>query len=154
MDINIYMYTNKLQSHNEVFPIPPSVDYSFFSKHKKRRYHNQLGHKKFLRRFRALCCCIGAGGGRSTSVALSDTAKAFHTIFSDLDLVTTDILAGLVLLHKDQKRKKQECKCPVCVDVSIHVHVYSSKDRYMPVQVLPFALHTCILYLQSPDRHV
>ena len=48
---------------------------------------------------------------------MSDSAKAFHTMFSDLDLVATDIVAGFILLHKDQKKKKLECKCSVCIEV-------------------------------------
>ena len=73
-----------------------------------------------FRRFKVLCCCFGHRGSsnRSTSLAMQDAAKAFHTVFSDLDFVASDVVAGLILLKKDQKRKKMNCGCAVCVNVS------------------------------------
>lgn len=84
---------------------------------RKRKYYVQLGHRKFYRRFKALCCCFKTGGNRSSSLAMHDAAKALHTMFGDLDLVPSDVVAGLVLLHRDQKKKMLECKCDVCTEV-------------------------------------
>ena len=78
----------------------------------------ELGHRKVFRRFKALCCCVHKGGGnRSSTVAMQDAAKALHTIFSDLDIVPSDVVAGLILLKRDQRRKKESCNCPVCIEV-------------------------------------
>ena len=50
-------------------------------------------------------------------MAMQDAAKALHTIFSDLDIVPSDVVAGLILLKRDQRRKKESCNCPVCIEV-------------------------------------
>ena len=87
---------------------------------RKRKYHVELGHRKVFRRFKILCCCCGHRGSsnRSTSLAMQDAAKALHTVFSDLDFVVSDVVAGLILLKKDQRKKKLNCGCAVCVEVS------------------------------------
>ena len=76
-----------------------------------------------FRRFKALCCCFTAGTNRSSSLAMQDAAKAFHTIFSNLDFVPSDVVAGLLLLKRDQRKKKEECMCPVCTEVYMYMYM-------------------------------
>ena len=102
----------------------------------KRKYHVELGHRKMFRRFKALCCCFHRGGSnRSSSLAMQDAAKAFHTVFSDLDFVPTDVVAGLILLKRNQRRRKANCGCPVCAEVytctSLCVHNHYTAAAYI-----------------------
>ena len=54
---------------------------------------------------------------------MQDAAKALHTVFGDLNIVPTDVVAGLILLKRDQRRKKENCSCPVCLKVSIIINL-------------------------------
>ena len=91
---------------------------------RKKKYHVELGHRKMFRRMKAVCCCFHRGGSnRPSSLAMQDAAKAFHTVFSDLDFVASDVVAGLILLKRDQRRKKESCPCDVCTKVRFIVHV-------------------------------
>ena len=122
---------------------------------RKKRYHVQLGHRKIFRRFRALCCCFGAGGNQSSALAVQDAAKAFHTLFSDLDLVPSDLVAGLILLKRDQRQKKETCKCPVCTRVcNIHnnyyifiITMYNFLFSFVPFSFLLLSLYPSIIIL-------
>ena len=70
---------------------------------------NSVGHRRVQRKMKAVCCCFGRGGNRS--VAMDDVASAFHTIFADTDIVASDLVVGLILVKRDQKRKTKECRC-------------------------------------------
>lgn len=75
-------------------------------------HHSRVGQRAYFRRLKALCCCLGIGGHRSRSIAVNDVARAFYTIFSDLDdVVPSDMLAGLILISRDQRKKMKECQC-------------------------------------------
>ena len=50
---------------------------------------------------------------------MQDAAKALHTVFGDLDIVPSDVVAGLILLKRDQRQKRENCSCPVCLKVNI-----------------------------------
>ena len=52
---------------------------------------------------------------------MQDAAKAFHTMFGDVDFVASDVLAGLILLKRDQRRKKNSCGCCVCLVSKVHI---------------------------------
>ncbi len=52
------------------------------------------------------CCCPGASGNKQE--AFSDIARAMAIMFSDMDLVPSDVAAGLMLLNREQTRKAQE----------------------------------------------
>ncbi|CAB4011176.1 Sn1-specific diacylglycerol lipase beta [Paramuricea clavata] len=53
------------------------------------------------------CCCPGASAGNQRQ-AFSDIARGLAAVFSDVDLVPSDIAAGLILLNREQSRKAQE----------------------------------------------
>ncbi|KAK7506291.1 hypothetical protein BaRGS_00002403, partial [Batillaria attramentaria] len=52
-------------------------------------------------RCRCLCCCIAKG--QDTDEAFSDVSKLVADFFKDIDLVPTDIAAGLMLVEQEQK---------------------------------------------------
>ena len=72
-------------------------------------YRSNVGQRGLIRRLQAICCCLGVGGHRSRGNALEDVAKALYAMldFEDVDLVLSDVISGLVLLNKDQKKKKK-----------------------------------------------
>ena len=74
-------------------------------------HRTHSGQRKILRRLSAIFCCLGLKGHRSRGTALEEISKAMHTLFKDVDIVPSDFLCGLILVNKDQKRKKQECGC-------------------------------------------
>ena len=68
-------------------------------------------HLQLYRKFATLCCCLNVGGNQSRAHALQELTRALHSIFHDLDVVPTDILAGIVLLSKSQKMLKNSGEC-------------------------------------------
>ena len=44
-------------------------------------------------------------------MALEDAARALQSIFNDVDLVGSDLVAGLILLNRDQKQKRRDKQC-------------------------------------------
>lgn len=72
------------------------------------------------RRLQTICCCLGLRGHQSRGMALQDAAGAFHTIFNDVDLVGSDIVAGLILLNLDQKQKVRSGHCLVEEHKQVH----------------------------------
>ncbi|XP_028395223.1 sn1-specific diacylglycerol lipase beta-like [Dendronephthya gigantea] len=52
------------------------------------------------------CCCSGGSGNQSQ--AFSDIARGLAIVFHDVDLVPSDIAAGLILLNQEQSRNAQE----------------------------------------------
>ena len=63
---------------------------------------------RWTQRVRVLCCCAGANN-RAKRQALEDIAHAMTTIFDGIEMVPTDFIAALMLVHRDQKEqiKKQ-----------------------------------------------
>ncbi|XP_076332276.1 diacylglycerol lipase-beta-like isoform X2 [Tachypleus tridentatus] len=57
-------------------------------------------------RMKLLCCCC-AGLDENSQHAYSDIASLFASLFEDVDLVPSDIVVGLVLLHTKQFQKLQ-----------------------------------------------
>ncbi|XP_045065875.1 diacylglycerol lipase-beta-like [Coregonus clupeaformis] len=60
-------------------------------------------------RLRLLCCCLPQD--ESHRVAFSSRAQLVSGLFSDTDLVPSDIAAGLALLHQEQD-KREQCRDP------------------------------------------
>ena len=88
----------------------------------KKRYDDKLNKKKGLyrtstwrlwgRRAKLLCCCVRGNNNTSKAQALDDIAHAMATMFDDVEIVPTDFIAGLMLVHRDQK--EQMNKDPEC----------------------------------------
>lgn len=70
-----------------------------------KHYRASIGSKRIRRRLQTLCCCLGRH--QSRGVALEDAARVMHTLFDDVDIVASDLAAGLILLNRDQKVKKR-----------------------------------------------
>lgn len=64
-----------------------------------------VSQSKIRRRLGVLFCCLCIRDKRSVGVALEEVARGFYTIFGDTEnhVVLTDIIAGLRLVHHDQK---------------------------------------------------
>lgn len=70
-------------------------------RHRKAvREYNQ----SWNRRCKLLCCCLGPTGHRNSS--LNEVAKILSEFFRDIDIVPSDIVAGLVILRKKQKMER------------------------------------------------
>jgi sn1-specific diacylglycerol lipase len=98
----------------EGFIVPGKIGHDETVGRRRKTFHVELGHRKIFRRLQALLCCVSSST-RSSGVAMQDAAKALHTVFGDLNIVPTDVVAGLILLKRDQRRKKENCSCPVCL---------------------------------------
>lgn len=57
-------------------------------------------------RCKLLCCCVGTD--EQSTDAFSGIAKLFSNFFQGVDLVPTDIAAGLILVHREQERKASQ----------------------------------------------
>lgn len=73
-------------------------------------HRSYLQTRSIQRRMQGIFCCLGLKGHQSRGIALEDAASVLQTIFSDVDLVTTDLAAGFILLNRHQKRMKQKSK--------------------------------------------
>ena len=88
----------------------------------QHKNQNEVSNKKGLyrtstwkfwgRRAKLLCCCVRGNNNTSKAQALDDIAHAMATIFDDLEIVPTDFIAALMLVHRDQK--EQMTKDPEC----------------------------------------
>ena len=74
----------------------------------RKRMYRASARTRWTQRVRVLCCCAGANN-RAKRQALEDIAHAMATIFDGVEMVTTDFIAALMLVHRDQKEqiKKQ-----------------------------------------------
>ena len=86
-----------------------------------------LGSRRIRRRLNTLlCCCLCCTKHRERGLAIEDTARVLHSLFDDVDVVGSDLVAGLILLNKDQKRKMRAKQCLITdfKEVGMHVAIY------------------------------
>jgi hypothetical protein len=74
-------------------------------------HRSHYGYGRIFWKIRSLFCCTDSTGNRSRTTAMQEMALAFHTLFSDTDHVTTDLVAGLILLSRYQKLLRQRTTC-------------------------------------------
>lgn len=113
--------------------IEDPTQYGLFKFHRA-----SVGKRRIQRRLKALCCCcLRLTQHNDRGLALEDAARVMQTIFNDVDLVGSDLIAGLILLNKDQKRKRREGKCLVSafkeVCVVYHTFLYVDNNSYKPL---------------------
>ena len=99
---------DRLDFLDEIDELTNPTEHDLFKFHRA-----SIEARSIRRRLQTICCCLGLKGHQSRGLALEDAAQAMHTIFSDVDLVGSDLMAGLILLNKDQKRKKRNGDCLV-----------------------------------------
>ncbi len=69
--------------------------------------------------FRKLTTCR-RGEHQTRGAAMHEVARAVHTVFEDTKLVLSDIVAGMMLVSKDQKRKQKKGECLVTEFRKVH----------------------------------
>lgn len=70
-------------------------------------HNDSINRQKYERRLRALFCCLGVRGQKSRGVALEDVARGLYTVFSETDIVLSDVIAGFSLLREHQLHLKK-----------------------------------------------
>ena len=70
-----------------------------------KRLYSASSRQQWTRRVRVLCCCTGGNNNRSKVQALEDIAHAMATMFDGVEIVPTDFVAALMLVHRDQKQQ-------------------------------------------------
>ena len=68
-----------------------------------KRLYSASSRQQWTRRVKVLCCCTGGNNSRSKVQALEDIAHAMATMFDGVEIVPTDFVAALMLVHRDQK---------------------------------------------------
>ncbi|XP_065890027.1 diacylglycerol lipase-beta-like isoform X3 [Dysidea avara] len=69
------------------------------------KLYSASSKKQWTRRVKAWCCCVGAHNNTSRVKALEDIAHAMATMFDGVDIVLSDFMTGLMLIHHDQRQK-------------------------------------------------
>ena len=83
-----------------------------------KRLYSASSRQRWTRRARVLCCCAGGHNSRAKVQALGDIAHAMATIFDGVDVVPTDIVAALMLVHRDQKEQmKTQSTCDLGIQL-------------------------------------
>jgi len=70
-----------------------------------KRLYSASSRKQWARRVRTLCCCVGGQNNRAKVKALEDIAHAMATMFHKVDIVLSDFVVALMLVHRNQKKK-------------------------------------------------
>lgn len=89
------------------------------------------------RRLQLLCCCVERKGRNRNSIA--EIAKLLQEFFRDLDVVPSDVFAGIVLLRRHQKIRMK------------HVVAQTENDVYQYLSGVPIVPSTEFLQLSHPD---
>ncbi|XP_076467047.1 diacylglycerol lipase-alpha-like isoform X2 [Babylonia areolata] len=89
------------------------------------------------RRLQLLCCCVERKGRNKNS--MSEIAQLFTEFFRDLDVVPTDIVAGLVLLRHHQKHRMKT------------IIAQGTNDVYQYLSGVPVTPNTQFLQLTQPE---
>ena len=96
-----------------------------------KRLYSTNSWKRWGRRAKFLCCCIGNNNSASKKQALEDIAHAMATMFDGVNIVPTDFIAALMLVHRNQKDQMKR-KCDLGAQVK----------RVSQYLVINFFLHT------------
>ena len=78
-----------------------------------RLHRSHLGYGRIFKKLRGVLCCLNVNGNRSRTTALQEMSLALHTLFSNDNRVPSDLVAGLILLNKHQKKMRlANSSCP------------------------------------------
>ena len=75
---------------------------------KKKGLYRTHTWKLWGQRAKLLCCCVRGNNNTSKAQALEDIAHAMATMFDDVEIVPTDFVASLIMVHRDQKEQLTE----------------------------------------------
>ena len=83
-------------------------------------HRSSFGYRKVFGKVKGILCCLDANGNRSRKTAMQEMALALHTLFSEDNWVPSDLVAGLIMVSRYQRSKKEAClpcivggmKCP------------------------------------------
>ncbi|XP_067676566.1 diacylglycerol lipase-alpha-like isoform X2 [Haliotis asinina] len=110
----------------------------------KEFFHQKFRRKAFRayeeswdRRLQLLCCCVERKGRNRNSIA--EIAQLFTEFFRDLDVVPSDVIAGLVLLRQFQKQRMA------------NIVWQGNNDVYQYLSGVPITPHTQFLQLSVPS---
>lgn len=70
-------------------------------------HRSHYGYGRIFYKIRGLLFCKNGAGNRSRTTAMQEMALAFHTLFSDSNFVTSDLIAGMILLSRYQKKLRE-----------------------------------------------
>ena len=74
-----------------------------------KRLYSASSQQRWRRRVKVLCCCAGSNN-RSKTQAMEDIVHAMATMLDGVQFVPTDFMAGLMLVHQDQKAQMEKDK--------------------------------------------
>ncbi|XP_065890024.1 diacylglycerol lipase-beta-like isoform X2 [Dysidea avara] len=69
------------------------------------RSYSASSRMQWARRVRMFCCCVSGRNNRAKVKAMEDIAHAMATMFDKVDIVLSDFVVALMLVHRDQKIK-------------------------------------------------
>ncbi|KAB7505588.1 Sn1-specific diacylglycerol lipase alpha, partial [Armadillidium nasatum] len=132
--VKMKRYQRSLRDSNTRFQYRRSGNRNRNWRHRKvlRAYQDSWDH-----RCRVLFCCIGEKNRNSSS--FSDIARLLSEFFRDLDVVPSDVVAGLVLLRRYQKEERKR-------------FVASHKNQILQfLSGVPITPRTQFLQLSTPE---
>ena len=98
--------------------------------------HWRLTHSVWEKRFRVACCFVSSDD--SHQVAYKEVAEIFAHLFCDVNVVPSDIAAGMVLLQKEQFTREKQCRNnPEMTDGCDSLNFHDAEER----EVFKDALH-------------
>ena len=107
----------------------------------------QLTHSVWEKRFRVACCM--AGSDDSHQHAYREVAEIFSHLFCDVNIVMSDIAAGMVLLQKEHLAKEEEMRSisfpsqhgHVCLDFSSaeDAGIFKQALHYVTFAMAPYS---------------
>ena len=71
-------------------------------------HNDSVSRQNYERRLRAIFCCLGVKGHKARGAALEDVARGLYTVFSETDVVLSDVIAGFALLRNHQREQKKK----------------------------------------------
>lgn len=131
------------------------VNYSIVERHIRNglvdstvvQNHWQVTHSVWEKRFRVACCI--AGSDDSHQHAYREVAEIFSHLFCDVNVVMSDIAAGLVLLQKEHLVREEELRSVcfpsqqgyVCLDFNNREDAKIFKDslHYLTYAIAPYS---------------
>ena len=95
-------------SSPEVTPLFVSGEWRLRHGNPTQLYSDSILLDKQVRTLRSIFCCLGVRGQVAEATAIEDGARLLYCIFSETNLVLSDLMAGFTLLRNYQQEKKMK----------------------------------------------